>query len=232
MSDNNNRIYQLTNEQLNVISADLLEAIVLISGKKDETGLLDELNDINENLVDYLSKNKNIVQDLDSLFQKVKADEKLKVKIKEIEINQLKENDLIAKIENYESATKSLNSSTDMLQTTCEMLGKNVVLSSNKIKDDVKAIETSTNAIKTNIESITESITNNSTNLKTEAEKFEKIATKIDENILKSIKKSNILAYIGVGFISFTIGIFFTLSTVYTSVGKLSFNNILMQILG
>ncbi len=50
-----NRIYQLTNEQINSISSDLIEAIILISGKKDKQGILEVLNnyakDIKENII-------------------------------------------------------------------------------------------------------------------------------------------------------------------------------------
>ena len=50
-----NRIYQLTNEQINSISSDLIEAIILISGKKDKQGILQVLNnyakDIKENII-------------------------------------------------------------------------------------------------------------------------------------------------------------------------------------
>ncbi len=52
---NENRIYQLTNEQINSISSDLIEAIILISGKKDKQGILEVLNnyakDIKENII-------------------------------------------------------------------------------------------------------------------------------------------------------------------------------------
>ncbi|MFY4858896.1 hypothetical protein ACOTVL_10650 [Aliarcobacter butzleri] len=128
---NENRIYQLSNDQLNVISSDLIEAIILISGTKDKNGLLDELNNINGNLVDYLTQNKNIIDDLSVLFDKVKADDKLKLKIKEIEINQIRENDLILKIDELKKASDSYskinnNISVELLKNSDEIKNKAV----------------------------------------------------------------------------------------------------------
>ena len=80
------KIYQLNDEQLNVISSDLIEAIILISGKKDKQGILEVLNnyakDIKENIIpDFRSiittarsinyKQKSVVLAFENLDNKV-----------------------------------------------------------------------------------------------------------------------------------------------------------------
>ncbi len=72
----NNRIYQLSNEQLNTISSDLIEAIILISGKKNQKGLLDELRNLSKtlnfdinSLYSEKSELKEVVEKLDEIFK-------------------------------------------------------------------------------------------------------------------------------------------------------------------
>lgn len=88
-----------------------------------------DLNNINKNLVDYLTQNKTIIDDLSVLFDRVKTDEKIKLKIKEIEINQVKENDLIEKINEFKKASDSYskinnNISIELLKSTSEIKSK------------------------------------------------------------------------------------------------------------
>lgn len=132
----NNKIYQLSNEQLNVISADLLEAIVLLSGKKDKTGLLNELNEMNDNLEVHLNKEKTIVDDLSKLYEKIVKDEKIDLKIKNLEINQfeIKEvKDLLDRIEGFFSTTKA----------TQDTINKGIVVNVGKIAGDIKSFQKS-----------------------------------------------------------------------------------------
>lgn len=221
MSDN--RIYQLSNEQLNVISADLLEAIVLISGKKDKTGLLDELNEINGNLIDYLSQNKNIIDDLESLFAKVKADEKLKLKVKEIEIKQIKESDLFATIDELKQQTISLNNNADVFKSTNEMVSKSLVVSSNKIKDSIDESKKISEVIEKNVKKFKTDVETDVATLKTEALNFSK-------NLQKFQAKKNWIAYIGFLMAGFTIGVFTTFTVISQSIGKMQFNQIISAI--
>lgn len=44
------RIYQLTNEQINSISSDLIEAIILMTGTTEKKGILENLDNSNKNL--------------------------------------------------------------------------------------------------------------------------------------------------------------------------------------
>ena len=74
--ENNNRIYQLSNEQLNTISSDLIEAIVLLSGKKNQKGLLDEIRNLSKTLnfdINSLytekSELKEVIEKLDEIFK-------------------------------------------------------------------------------------------------------------------------------------------------------------------
>ena len=72
----NHRIYQLSNEQLNTISSDLIEAIILLSGKKNQKGLLDELRNLSKtlnfdinSLYSEKSELKEVVEKLDEIFK-------------------------------------------------------------------------------------------------------------------------------------------------------------------
>lgn len=220
---NENRIYQLSNDQLNVISSDLIEAIILISGTKDKNGLLDELNEINGNLVDYLSKNKNIINDLESLFVKVKADEKIKLKIKEIEIKQIKESDLIATIDELKQQTVSLNNNADVFKSTNEMVSKSLVVSSNKIKDSIDESKKISLEIEKNVKKFKTDVETDVATLKTEALNFTK-------NLQKFQNKKNLVAYIGFIMIGFTIGVFSAFTVISQSIGKMQFNQIISAI--
>ncbi len=72
----NHRIYQLSNEQLNTISSDLIEAIVLLAGKKNQKGLLDEIRNLSKSLnfdINSLytekSELKEVIEKLDEIFK-------------------------------------------------------------------------------------------------------------------------------------------------------------------
>ena len=91
MMDNNNRIYQLSSDQLNIISSDLIEAIILIAGKQDKTGLLQELSNVNtsiliskEELNDKLSVLDKYFVKLSTIQKEVIGDKGLKKQSKEI----------------------------------------------------------------------------------------------------------------------------------------------------
>jgi hypothetical protein len=90
-----------------------------------------DLSNIDENLGNYLSQNKTMIDDLTALYEKVKTDEKLKVKIKEIEINQIQENTLIAKIDDLKKASDSYskvnnNISVELLNNSNEIKNKSI----------------------------------------------------------------------------------------------------------
>ncbi|MGJ0353702.1 hypothetical protein NG783_10440 [Aliarcobacter cryaerophilus] len=74
--ENNNRIYQLSNEQLNTISSDLIEAIILLSGKKNQKGLLDEIRNLSKTLnfdietaYNVQSELKEVIEKLDEIYK-------------------------------------------------------------------------------------------------------------------------------------------------------------------
>ena len=99
---NENRIYQLTNEQINSISSDLIEAIILISGKKDKQGILQVLNnyakDIKENIIPDFRDIITTARSINSKQQRVVLSfEDLDNKISENHQNILKnvENDVV-----------------------------------------------------------------------------------------------------------------------------------------
>lgn len=136
MSNEQNRIYQLTNEQLNIISSDLIEAIVLLSGKKDKSGLLTELNELNNNLEIHLGKETTIVDDLYKLYEKVTKDEKIDLKIKQLEINQFEIKDMkemLDRVEGFFATTK----------TTHDTINKGIVVNVGKIAEDIKTFQKS-----------------------------------------------------------------------------------------
>ena len=60
------RVYQLSQEQINIISNDLNEAIVLLTGTKNNKGLVEELNDVKNGL----SINIDTIEDLKKDFIK------------------------------------------------------------------------------------------------------------------------------------------------------------------
>ena len=74
--ENNNKIYQLSSEQINNISGDLIEAIVLIAGKKNQKGLLDEIRNLSKSLnfdietaYNVQSELKEVIEKLDEIYK-------------------------------------------------------------------------------------------------------------------------------------------------------------------
>lgn len=182
-----------------------------------------DLNNINENLENYLSQNKTIIDDLESLFAKVKADEKLKLKVKEIEINQVKESDLIETINELKRQTISLNNNADVFKSTNEMVSKSLVVSSNKIKDSIDESKKISEKIEKNVNKLKNDIETDVATLKTEALNFSK-------NLQKFQTKKNWVAYIGFLMIGFTIGVFSAFTVISQSIGKMQFNQIISAI--
>lgn len=210
MSDN--RIYQLSNEQLNVISADLIEAIVLISGKKDKTGLLDELAYFHQELETFL-KNYSVINDNNDYVtsQLLNAKKELEVIVKKVATLKMQEIDIerikldFAKKEDIDELNQIIADTKkdwNNLIGLIEAWNITTTTKTKKVTNDLKKID----------DKIIE-------------------ANKVVEES-KKVKLNNWIGYIASGFIGITIGIFFTLGTVYSAVGRLSFNNILMQILG
>ena len=119
----NNRIYQLSNEQLNTISSDLIEAIILISGKKNQKGLLDELRNLSKtlnfdinSLYSEKSELKEVVEKLDEIFKFAEKENfkfEMYKKKKDEDFTQFKQKIVDDFIENSRNIIKLNNSITE-----------------------------------------------------------------------------------------------------------------------